>query len=231
MKLYLDTGNIEEIREVAALGVLDGVTTNPTLIAREGKDFTQVIREIVGILKATGKEFTVSAEVTDLHADKMVEQGRALAAIDPHVVVKVPLIPEGIAAVHRLSREGIRTNVTLCFSTNQALLAAKAGAFIVSPFVGRLDDIGEQGLGLIRDIRRVFDNYHFTTQILTASIRHPLHVTEAALAGSDIATIPKQVFMKLFHHPLTEQGNEKFLRDWRAYEEQLRRGTQHGGAQ
>lgn len=221
MKLYLDTGNVDDIREAAKIGIIDGVTTNPSLIAKEGRDFTQTVQEIVQVLDATGNDFTVSAEVTELHAEKMIEQARALAAIDPHVVVKVPLIPEGIAAVHQLSREGIRTNVTLCFSTNQALLAAKAGAFIVSPFVGRLDDIGEQGMRLIKEIRAIYNNYHFTTQILTASVRHPHHITEAALAGSDIATMPKQVFFKLFTHPLTEQGNKRFLTDWTAYEQRM----------
>lgn len=218
MKLYLDTGSVDEVRQAAAYGILDGVTTNPSLIAKEGEDFTETVKRIASLLAEHTDDFTVSAEVTETEADAMVEQGKRLAAIHPNVVVKIPLLPEGIKAVSRLSSEGVRINVTLCFSANQALLAAKAGAFIVSPFVGRLDDIGHEGMALIADIRQVFDNYGFTTQILTASIRHPQHVTEAALIGSDIATMPYAVFEKLFRHPLTDKGNEKFLADWKAYE-------------
>ncbi len=228
MKLYIDSGSVADVREAVAFGIIDGVTTNPSLIAKEGRDFTQTVREIVGVLRErgdseSGNEFTVSAEVTRLHADEMVAEGRALAAIDPHVVVKVPLTPEGVKAVHRLSREGVRTNMTLCFSTNQALLAAKAGAYMVSPFLGRLDDVGDRGVRLISEMRRVFDHYRFSTLILAASLRHPVHVLDAALAGCDIATMPLRVFKQLFTHPLTEQGNERFMRDWQSFQQQ------HGG--
>ncbi len=215
MKIYLDTGNLEEIQQALDAGVLDGVTTNPTLIAKENVQFEDRVKEIVGLFKKAGvKDFTVSAEVTELEADKMVAQGLKLAKIDSHVVVKVPLIPEGIKAVKQLSEKNIRTNVTLCFTPGQALLAAKAGAYIISPFVGRLDDIEHRGMQVIEDIRKIYDNYGFKTQILTASVRGPEHVIEAAKAGSDIATIPHKVFENLFKHPLTDSGLEQFLKDW-----------------
>jgi len=218
MKFYLDTGNVQEIRRCVALGVIDGVTTNPSLIAKEGRDFEQVIREITAIFnEADVRDFTVSAEVTALDTPTMVAEGERLAAIEPHIVVKVPITPAGIAAIAQLSKRGIRTNATLCFSATQALLAAKAGATFVSPFIGRLDDLGEDGMALIRQIRTIFDNYCFPTEILAASIRHPLHVVQAAEAGADIATIPAPVFEKLFQHPLTDAGLEKFLADWEKF--------------
>lgn len=215
MKLYLDTGDLDEIQQALELGVLDGVTTNPTLIAKEKVKFEDRIKEIVGLFRKAGvKDFTVSAEVTELEADKMVAQGLKLAKIDSHVVVKVPLIPEGIKAVKRLSEKNIRTNVTLCFTPGQALLAAKAGAYIISPFVGRLDDIEHRGMQVVEDIRKIYDNYGFTTQVLTASVRGPEHVIDAAKSGSDIATIPYKVFQNLFKHPLTDSGLASFLKDW-----------------
>lgn len=220
MKIYLDTGNLDQIRHGLELGVVDGVTTNPTLIAKEGVKFEKRVKEIVALFKKLGKkDFTVSAEVTALTADEMVKQGVALSKIDSHVIVKVPLIPEGIKAVEQLCKQNIRTNVTLCFSQEQALMAAKAGAYFISPFVGRLDDIGTDGMQLVRDIRAIYDNYGFTTQILTASVRGPHHVVAAAHARSDIATIPYHVFEQLFHHPLTDKGLEQFLKDWAECEE------------
>lgn len=215
MKLYLDTGNLEQIQHGLELGVIDGVTTNPTLIAKENVRFEDRIKEIVRLFKKFGKkDFTVSAEVTALKADEMVKQGVKLSNIDKHIVVKVPLIPEGIKAVQILSNKGIRTNVTLCFSAEQALLAAKAGAYFISPFIGRLDDIGTDGMQLVRDIRQIYDNYGFKTQILTASVRGTAHVVNAAKVGSDLATIPYKVFEQLFNHPLTDKGLKQFLQDW-----------------
>ena len=210
MKFFIDTANVDEIREAASLGVLDGVTTNPSLIAREGRDFFAVLREIVSIVNGP-----ISAEVTATEKDAMVAEGKELAAIHPNIVVKLPLILEGIKACKALTDDGIKTNVTLCFSPNQALLAAKAGATYVSPFIGRLDDISHEGMELIRQIRVIYDNYGFDTQILAASIRHPLHVVDAALAGSDVATIPFKVVMQLLKHPLTDAGQAKFLADWK----------------
>jgi len=210
MKFFIDTANVDEIREAASLGVLDGVTTNPSLVAKEGKDFRQVLREIVSIVNGP-----ISAEVTATDRDGMVEEGRELSAIHPNVVIKVPLIKEGLQACKQLRSEGIGVNVTLCFSASQALLAAKADATYVSPFVGRLDDISHEGMELIRQIRVIYDNYGFATQILAASIRHPLHVVDAALAGADVATIPFKVVMQLLKHPLTDLGQERFLADWK----------------
>ena len=210
MKFFLDTANVDEIREAAALGVLDGVTTNPSLVAKEGRDFIQVLREIVTIVNGP-----ISAEVTTTDPEAMVEQGRDLAKIHPNIVVKLPLTLEGLKACKRLRSEDIHTNVTLCFSASQALMAAKAGASYVSPFVGRLDDISHEGMDLIRQIRVIYDNYDFETEILAASIRHPLHVVEAALAGCDVATIPFGVLMQLIKHPLTDIGQDKFLADWK----------------
>lgn len=210
MKFFIDTANVDEIREAASLGVLDGVTTNPSLVAREGKEFRQVLREIVSIVNGP-----ISAEVTATDRDGMVEQGRELSRIHPNIVVKVPLIKEGLQACRQLRSEGIGVNVTLCFSASQALLAAKADATYVSPFVGRLDDISHEGMELIRQIRAIYDNYGFATQILAASIRHPLHVVDAALAGADVATIPFKVVMQLLQHPLTDLGQEQFLADWK----------------
>jgi len=209
MKFFIDTANVDEIREAASLGVLDGVTTNPSLVAKEGKDFQQVLREIVSIVNGP-----ISAEVTATDRDGMLSQGRELAKIHPNIVIKVPLIKEGLQACKTLRSEGINVNVTLCFSASQALLAAKADATYISPFIGRLDDISHEGMELIQQIRVIYDNYGFETQILVASIRHPVHVVEAALAGADVATIPYKVVLKLIKHPLTDIGLEKFLADW-----------------
>jgi transaldolase len=210
MKFFLDTANLDEIREAASMGVLDGVTTNPTLIAREGNPNAEQIRTICEIVDGD-----ISAEVVSEVAEEMIREGRELAAIHPNVVVKCPLIPEGIKATKVLSDEGIRVNVTLCFSAPQALIAAKAGAYIVSPFLGRLDDIAAEGMELIREIMAVYENYGYPTQVLAASIRGPLHVKEAALAGAHIATLPAKVFHQIFKHPLTDIGLEKFLADYR----------------
>jgi transaldolase len=209
MKLFIDTANIDEIRETASLGILDGVTTNPSLVSKEGKDFHQVLREIAGIVDGP-----ISAEVTALDKDGMVKEGRVLAAIHPNIVVKIPLTKEGLKACKALRSEGIQTNVTLCFSPMQALLVAKVDATFVSPFVGRLDDVSHEGMDLIRQIRAIYDNYDYPTQILVASVRHPLHVVESALAGADVATVPYKVLMQLYDHPLTDAGIKKFLADW-----------------
>lgn len=209
MKFFIDTANIDEIREAAALGILDGVTTNPSLVAKEGRDFQQVLREIVSLVNGP-----ISAEVTALDAPAMIAQGRELAKIHPNVVVKIPLTKEGLKACKQLRSEDIAVNVTLCFSASQALLAAKCGASYVSPFVGRLDDVSEEGMELIRAIRAIYDNYGYETEILAASIRHPVHVVDAALAGADVATMPYKVMMQLYEHPLTDIGLKKFLADW-----------------
>ena len=209
MKLFIDTANIDEIREVASLGILDGVTTNPSLVAKEGKDFHQVLREIASIVNGP-----ISAEVNALDRDGMVKEGRILAAIHPNIVVKIPLTKEGLRACKVLRGEEIHTNVTLCFSPLQALLAAKVDASFVSPFVGRLDDVSHEGMDLIRQIRAIYDNYDYETQILVASVRHPMHVVESALAGADVATIPHKILMQMYDHPLTEAGVKKFVADW-----------------
>jgi transaldolase len=209
MKLFVDTGSIKEIEAVAALGILDGVTTNPSLLAKEAGDFRQNLKKICDIVKGP-----VSGEVTTTDFAGMMREGHDLAGIDPHIVVKVPLTREGIKACKALSGEGIRVNVTLCFSAAQALLAAKAGATFVSPFVGRLDDIATSGMELIREIVQIYDNYDFTTEVLVASCRHPMHVVEAARMGADIATCPPAVIDALFNHPLTNIGLERFLKDW-----------------
>jgi transaldolase len=209
MKIFLDTGNIEEVRQAASLGVLDGVTTNPSLIAKEQGDFKDIVLEICRIVDGP-----VSAEVVATDTDGMLKEGRDLARIHKHVVVKIPMLPAGLRAIHELKKEGIRTNCTLVFSANQALLAAKAGASMVSPFIGRLDDASANGMDLVRDICAIYANYDFETEVLTASIRHPLHVVEAALAGSDIATMPYKVFEQMMKHPLTDLGLERFLADW-----------------
>ncbi|MYC26887.1 MAG: fructose-6-phosphate aldolase [Nitrospira sp. SB0662_bin_26] len=211
MKIYLDTGNVKEIAEAARMGILDGVTTNPSLVSKEGRDFKDLILEICQLVDGP-----VSAEVVSVEADAMVKEGLELARIHPNVVVKCPLIPEGLAATKRLAAEGIRVNVTLCFSPTQALLAAKAGAWCVSPFIGRLDDISSEGMELIRQIVTIFHNYDFPTQVLVASVRHPQHVVEAALVGGDICTMPYGVFQQLVKHPLTDIGLKKFLADWEA---------------
>jgi transaldolase len=211
MKIFLDTGNIKEIREAANYGILDGVTTNPSLVSKEGRDFKDLLVEICGVVDGP-----ISAEVVSVEADAMVKEGRELAKIHKNIVVKCPLIPEGLKATKRLASEGIRVNVTLCFSPTQALLAAKAGAWCVSPFIGRLDDISSDGMELIRQILTIFENYAFPTLVLVASVRHPQHVVEAALAGGHISTIPFKVYKQLFKHPLTDNGLKQFLADWEA---------------
>ena len=209
MKFFIDTADIDEIKEANDLGILDGVTTNPTLIAKTGKQFKDVIKEICSVVQGD-----VSAEVVSLECDKMVEEGRELAKIADNIVIKIPLVKEGLKAVKLLSGEGIKTNVTLCFSANQALLAAKAGGTYVSPFIGRLDDRGQDGIQLIDEIRTIYDNYNFETEIIVASIRNSVHVKDAALLGADVATIPFDVFNKLVEHPLTDAGIKSFLADW-----------------
>lgn len=209
MKFFLDTANLEEIREAASLGILDGVTTNPTLIAMEKANLKKRIVEICQIVNGP-----VSAEVVATDTEEMCREGRELARLHPNVVVKIPMLRDGMKAVKRLGEEGIRTNVTLCFSAPQALLAAKAGASFISPFLGRLDDISHVGMDLIRDIVVIYRNYSFKTQLLAASLRHPLHVVEAAKAGAHIATLPSKVLDQLFKHPLTDRGLANFLKDW-----------------
>jgi transaldolase len=209
MKFFLDTANLEELRAGGKWGIVDGVTTNPSLIAKEGKPIKEQIAAICGIVDGP-----VSAEVVSVEAKAMISEGRELAKIHKNVIVKVPLIRDGIEACSALSKEGIRVNVTLCFSPAQALLAAKAGAYFVSPFVGRLDDIGASGMDLIRQIVAIYENYDFETQVLAASLRGSLHVVEAALAGAHIGTLPFKVLDSLFNHPLTDKGLEQFLKDY-----------------
>ena len=209
MNLFLDTADTAVLRTLAATGLIDGVTTNPSLIAKAGRNFLEVIAEICQVIDGP-----VSAEVAAMDTAGMLDEGRKLASIAPNVVVKVPLTRDGLIATREFSLEGIATNVTLCFSAAQALLAAKAGASYISPFIGRLDDVGADGMDLIVEIRAIFDNYDFDTEILAASIRNPSHVTAAALAGADCATIPPEIFNELFKHPLTEQGLDKFMKDW-----------------
>ena len=209
MKFFLDTANIDEIREAASLGLIDGVTTNPSLVAKEGRPFEEVIHEICEVVQGP-----VSAEVVSTDGDGMIAEGRTLAAIHEHVVIKCPLTKDGLKATRRLADEGIRVNVTLCFSATQALLAAKAGAAYISPFVGRLDDISFDGMELIQQIVAIYENYGFPTEVLVASIRNPTHVLDAALMGADVATIPSKVLDALFNHPLTDKGLAAFLADW-----------------
>lgn len=211
MKFFLDTANLNEIREAAGLGIADGVTTNPSLIAKEGDvDFKQHIAAICEIVAGP-----VSAEVTSEDTEGMVREGREYAKIASNVVVKCPLTRPGLKATHQLSDEGIKVNVTLCFSAAQAILAAKAGASFISPFIGRLDDVGENGLILLQDIIEIYRNYSWKTEVLAASMRHPIHVIEAARMGADIATVPFKVIDQLFNHPLTDKGQAQFLADWR----------------
>ncbi len=210
MKFFIDTANIDEIKEAASFGMLDGVTTNPSLVAKEGRDYIEIIEEIVGVVDGP-----ISAEVISTDYEGIMKEARELAAIHKNIVVKIPLIKEGLKAVKTLSSEGIKTNVTLCFSAAQALMAAKAGATYISPFVGRLDDIGQVGMDLIQDIVQIYDNYDFDTEVLVASIRSPQHVIDAALMGADVATIPFKVIEQLFKHPLTDIGLDKFLSDWK----------------
>ncbi len=211
MKLFIDTAHVEDIRKANDLGVICGVTTNPSLIAKEGRDFKEVIKEITSIVDGP-----ISGEVkaTTTDAEGMIREGRDIAAIHPNMVVKIPMTAEGLKAVKVLHSEGIKTNVTLVFTANQALLAARAGATYVSPFLGRLDDISTEGVALIEDIVTIFDNYGFDTEIICASIRNPIHVTQCALAGAHIATIPYSVIEQMLHHPLTDAGIEKFKKDY-----------------
>ena len=209
MKIFIDSADVNEIREAASLGVVDGVTTNPSLIMKSGRPFKEVALEILSIVDGP-----ISLEVTALDSEGMLREGRELAKLHKNVVVKVPLIPEGLKAVRIFTSEGIKTNVTLCFSAPQALLAAKAGAGYISPFVGRLDDIGYTGMELIAEIKEIYDNYGFATEILVASVRHPIHFKEAALLGADVATLPYSVILQLLKHPLTDSGLKKFLEDW-----------------
>ncbi len=209
MKFFIDTANIDEIRDAARLGILDGVTTNPSLVAKEGRKFEAVIVEICTIVDGP-----ISAEVTALDFEGMMAQAHPLAAIHKNVTIKVPLTKDGLRACKALRGEGIQVNVTLCFSPSQALLAAKCGATFISPFVGRLDDVSQDGMELIRQIRAIYDNYGYTTQILAASIRHPMHVVDCALAGADVGTMPYKVMTQLYEHPLTDLGLKKFLEDW-----------------
>lgn len=213
MKLFIDTANVEDIKKANDMGVICGVTTNPSLIAKEGRDFKEVIKEIASIVDGP-----ISGEVkaTTVDADGMIKEGREIAAIHPNMVVKIPMTVEGLKAVKVLSAENIKTNVTLIFSANQALLAAEAGATYVSPFLGRLDDINQPGSELIRTIAEIFRIYGYETEIISASVRNPVHVTECALAGADIATVPYKVIEQMTKHPLTDQGIEKFQADYRA---------------
>ncbi|MEK6680977.1 MAG: fructose-6-phosphate aldolase [Nitrospirota bacterium] len=209
MKFFIDTANVKEIKEANALGLVDGVTTNPSLVAKEGRDFKELIKEICSIVDGP-----ISAEAISLDADGMIKEARELSKIHKNIVVKIPMTPEGLKAVKTVSKEGIKTNVTLVFSPSQALLAAKAGATYVSPFVGRLDDISHVGMDLIEQILIIFDNYGFDTEIIVASIRNPLHVVDAALIGAHVATIPYSVMIQLAKHPLTDIGIKRFLEDW-----------------
>ncbi|PYI56437.1 fructose-6-phosphate aldolase [Paenibacillus flagellatus] len=211
MKIFIDTANVDEIRAAYELGVLGGITTNPSLIAKEGKDFFATLKEIIGIV---GEEPPISAEVISLQADEMVEQGKKLAAISPNIVVKVPMTVDGLKATKRLTDAGIKTNVTLIFSSTQALLASRAGATYVSPFIGRLDDINQVGMNLVREVSDIFQVHSLPTEIIAASVRHSAHVIEAALAGAHIATVPYKVIEQMTKHPLTDQGIAKFTADW-----------------
>ena len=209
MKFFIDTANIDEIKEAEAMGILDGVTTNPSLIARESGDFKEILTEITKIVDGP-----ISGEVVSLDYDGMMKEAEQLAAIHENIVVKIPLIKEGIKAVRSLSEMGIKTNVTLCFSPAQAILAAKAGATYISPFVGRLDDISHVGMDLVEQIAQIYANYDYATEIIVASIRNPLHIIEAGLIGADIVTVPLKVIEQLFNHPLTDIGIKQFLADW-----------------
>ncbi|HAB0007978.1 TPA_asm: fructose-6-phosphate aldolase [Listeria monocytogenes] len=211
MRFFIDTANVEEIKKANRMGFIAGVTTNPSLVAKEGRDFNEVIQEITSIVDGP-----ISGEVVSLEADEMIAEGRVIAKIHPNMVVKIPMTGEGLAAVKVLTEEGIKTNVTLVFSATQALLAARAGATYVSLFLGRLDDIGDDGLVLIRDIADIFEIHGIPTEIISASVRHPIHVIECAKAGADIATVPFKVFEQMLKHPLTDSGIDKFLADWEA---------------
>lgn len=209
MKFFLDTANVEEIRQAAEYGLIDGVTTNPSLVAKEGRSFKEILLEITSIVNGP-----ISAEVVSLDAAGMLREARDLADVHENIVIKIPMIKEGMKALKQLTNEGVRTNVTLVFNTNQALIAAKLGATYVSPFVGRFDDVSEVGMNLIADLVQIFENYAFDTQILVASCRNPLHVREAALLGADVVTMPYKVLNQLMRHPLTDVGLQGFLKDW-----------------
>ena len=209
MKIFIDTANIEQIKEVNSWGILDGVTTNPSLIAKEKKDFATIVNEICEVVDGP-----ISVEVISLKAEGMFAEGMKLAAVNENIVIKVPMTEEGLKATKLLSNEGVAVNMTLIFSANQALLAAKAGARYVSPFVGRLDDVGQDGMALVSDIMDILDNYDYDTEVIVASVRDPIHVTDAARMGAHIATIPFDVLKKMFKHPLTDIGIERFLKDW-----------------
>jgi transaldolase len=211
VKLFIDTANVAEISEAVSWGILDGVTTNPSLVAREGRSYHDLVAEICRLVQGP-----VSAEVLATEAEGMEREGRELAGIAENVVVKLPITQDGIKVCARFSEEGIATNLTLCFSPAQALLVAKAGATYVSPFVGRIDDVGQDGMQLVREIVQIYDGYEFPTQVLVASVRHPQHVVEGALAGADVATVPFKVLQQLFHHPLTDVGLQRFISDFRA---------------
>ena len=211
MKFFIDTANLDEIRECNELGLIDGVTTNPSLVAKEGNvDFKEHLKKICDMVKGD-----ISAEVTALDTEGMLREGREYAKVAPNVVVKCPLTIDGLKATRRLREEGTKVNVTLCFSAAQAILAAKAGANYISPFIGRLDDVATDGMQLIRDIVQIYDNYGFATEVLAASIRHPMHIVDCALAGADVATIPFKVIQQLVKHPLTDKGLDAFLSDWK----------------
>lgn len=210
MKLFVDTANLDEIRELAAIGIIDGVTTNPSLVAREKGDYKAILKEICGIVDGP-----ISAEVTAMEADAMVEEGRIYAKIHDNIVVKLPTIPEGLKACRRLTAEDIRVNMTLIFQPMQALLCARAGASFVSPFIGRLDDVSEEGMHLIEQIVQIFNNYNFPTEVLVASVRHPVHMVQAALLGADVCTVPHKILMQIMKHPMTDAGLAKFLEDWK----------------
>ena len=225
MKLFLDSASLKEIKEAVSWGAIDGVTTNPSLVAKEHRDFFPLLKEICEVVNGP-----VSMETTSRDAAGMVEEGRVFSKLHPHIIVKCPLTKDGLKATRQLTAERIRVNVTLCFSPSQALLAAKAGAYFVSPFIGRLDDISHDGMGLIRDIKTIYANYHFATQILVASVRHPLHVVEAARIGADIATMPFAVLEALIKHPLTEAGLDRFLKDWEQLPPEAKRWKTAGQA-
>jgi transaldolase len=216
MKFFIDSANIDEIREAASFGILDGVTTNPSLVSKEGKNFRKLLDEILEVVDGP-----ISAEVVATDKDGILKEARELSSIHKNIVVKIPLIPEGMKALTILSGEGVNVNVTLCFSPTQALIAAKAGATYISPFVGRLDDISHDGMQLIEQIIAIYRNYNFDTQVLVASVRHPLHVAHAAILGADVATIPFKIIKQIFNHPLTDNGLEKFLADWKKNESSI----------
>lgn len=213
MKIFLDTANVDEIKRMNDLGIIDGVTTNPTLIAQEKRKFKDVVADITQIA-----DFPISVEAVNTEADAIVKEASEISSIAPNIVVKIPMIQEGLKATKILSKAGIKTNVTLIFSTNQAILAAKAGATYVSPFIGRLDDLGHEGMHVIRQIVQIYKNYDYKTQVIVASIRHPLHVIDAAIAGAHVATVPPDVLKKMISHPLTDIGLQRFLDDWKKVE-------------